>query len=178
MSYHPCTPSSPTPPSGATPQVRLAAISGSDIAHPQSLSPAFQIHPTKSDNRPPRLCESIPTTDNFNFRPPPSPQTLSPSHRQQSTFIPQRTISSPTQPLPSVHPPMASTATTTSTASSSTPLRQPWRAHWPPTASQRQQHFTGLGFKKDQKIVMDGTSVFPSTATADNEKAPVLAVAN
>jgi hypothetical protein len=61
--------------------------------------------------------------------------------------------------------------------SNSKPLRQPWKAHWPPTESQLQKPFTGLGFEKDRKIVMDGTSVFPSTATADNDKAPVLAVA-
>jgi len=64
-----------------------------------------------------------------------------------------------------------------SSTSTESQLRQPWKAHWPPSAEQIQQPFTGLGFKKDQKIVMDGTSVFPSTATNDNEKAPVLAVA-
>jgi hypothetical protein len=71
---------------------------------------------------------------------------------------------------------MASSATTPPTEAKNQ-LRQPWKAHWPPTAEQAQQPFTGLGFKKDQKIVMDGTSVFPSTATSDDQKAPVLAVA-
>jgi hypothetical protein len=55
--------------------------------------------------------------------------------------------------------------------------RQPWKVFWPPTDQQLEQPFTGLGFKKDQKIVMDGTSVFPSAATSEDEKATVLAVA-
>lgn len=55
--------------------------------------------------------------------------------------------------------------------------RQPWKAFWPPTTQQLEQPFTGLGFKKDQKIVMDGTSVFPSAATSEDEEAKVLAVA-
>lgn len=72
--------------------------------------------------------------------------------------------------------PATSPAQSTAT-SNSTPLRQPWKAHWPPTESQLQKPLTGLGFEKDQKITMDGTSIFPSTATADDDKAPVLAVA-
>jgi len=56
------------------------------------------------------------------------------------------------------------------------PLRQPWKSCWPPQGEEKKS-FTGLGFSKDQRIIMDGTSVFPSTATADNEKAPVQAVA-
>jgi len=59
--------------------------------------------------------------------------------------------------------------------STSAILDQPWKAIWPPSDEQVKQPFTGLGFEKNQKIVMDGTSVFPSTATKDDAKAPVLA---
>lgn len=69
-------------------------------------------------------------------------------------------------------------ATYKESESTSATLRQPWKAVWPPSDEQVKQPFTGLGFEKDQKIVMDGTSVFPSTATKDDRKAPVLAIAN
>jgi hypothetical protein len=62
--------------------------------------------------------------------------------------------------------------------STSAVLDQPWKAIWPPSDEQVKRPFAGLGFEKDQKIVMDGTSVFPSTATKDDAKAPVLAIAN
>jgi hypothetical protein len=58
-----------------------------------------------------------------------------------------------------------------------TQLAQPWRDVWPASDEQAKQPFKGMGFEKDEKIVMDGTSVFPSTATSDNAKAPILAVA-
>jgi hypothetical protein len=57
-------------------------------------------------------------------------------------------------------------------------LNQPWKAIWPPSDEQVKQPFTGLGFEKSQKIVMDGTSVFPSTATKDDVKVSVLATAH
>jgi len=63
------------------------------------------------------------------------------------------------------------------TATTEKPLRQPWKAHWPPTAAQLNQPLTGLGFKKDQFIVMDGTSVFPSNATQEDDVVGILAEA-
>ena len=41
-------------------------------------------------------------------------------------------------------------------------LAQPWKAHWPPAASAMNEVFKGMGFEAGSKIVMDGTSVFPS----------------
>jgi len=68
-------------------------------------------------------------------------------------------------------------ATESAAAATKTPLRQPWKAHWPPTEAQLSQPLTGLGFKKDQFIVMDGTSIFPSTATQDDKVVGILAEA-
>ena len=49
-------------------------------------------------------------------------------------------------------------------------LHQPWKAHWPPKTAQAAEPFKGMGFEAGAKIVMDGSSLFPSTTIDEGEK--------
>ena len=47
---------------------------------------------------------------------------------------------------------------------------QPWKACWPPKQElQRSLKFTGLGYSKGEKIVMDGNSASSSIALSSKE---------